>query len=1260
MSETKWTREQNLAINEKDSNILVAAAAGSGKTAVLVERIINKVINEKINIDKILVVTFTNAAASEMRERILDAIYKRLEDEKDNSHLQRQINLLNKASISTIHAFCLDVIRNNFFEIDTSANFRVGDTTEVELIKQEVIEDLFEQKYEEENKEFLSLIETYTNYRNDDKLKEIVLDIYKFIQSTPFPEKWITEKVEEFNYPINTDFASTKWGKIILKELFSQIEECILKLEKISKETSKFFELDKFTMVLQQDVENLKSLINPNLSWDKIYYLVNDFTWQKWPIDKKVTIDLKNEAKEIRDSVKKQFVKITSKVMIYTSQEANEDINSMYTILQNLSNLVLEFTDRFKQAKKEKNIIDFNDIEHLALDILVNKENLNEKTKVAKDYMKKFEEIDIDEYQDSNLVQEYILNSISRGDNIFMVGDVKQSIYRFRQARPELFLDKYERYKLEEQSKEDGEKIQLFKNFRSRKNILDITNNIFKNIMSKDIGEIEYTQNEYLNYGASYPEQKEKSEIYVIDLKEPEEDELSIVSKNYEKVSIQAPEKNTPNENENEQDEIDERIEDVVLEAKFVANKVKELLNSGMEIYDKKQGQRKISCRDIAILLRSTSNTAPIYEKELNELEIPVFSDSSSTYLESIEIETMMSLLKIIDNPMQDIPLVTVLRSTIGNFTDNDLIEIRLADKKCSFYEAMLKSRTKVDDEIKEKISKLLDNLDKWRKESEYLGLDELIWQIYLDTGYYHFVSLMPNGNVRQANLKILFEKAREFENTNFNGLFHFINFMDRLKGSGGDLSSAKLIGENEDVVRIMSIHKSKGLEFPIVFLCNTGKRFNMKDLNENIILHQDLGIGPKYVDTENRIEYNTLAKEALKIKAQKEIISEEERVLYVGLTRAKEKLIITGLSKDIKKELKEKEELLHIYENEVKSNLVEKYKSYLDWIELVYLHNDLEELVDFNIINKKEILKDLKEEKNNQRNVLKEINKMATQEYSKEKIEKLSKELDWVYKYKDSTILPTKTSVSRLKEASLENKEKKDIEKNKINEINRREINANENKTKESNTTIKIINVETANLFEDLNKNMEITLDKPKFLRDEKITRAQIGTLVHICIQKLDESKEYTLKDIQNFLNELVVKEIITEKEANCIDVGLLYKYTQSDIFNSLKKAKKVYKEQAFYINIPAVEIYNNINSDDNILVQGVIDLYFIDENDNAILIDYKTDYVANGKEQEIVDRYRKQIEIYKRALEEATGKKVFKSYLCLANRDWKCYEVK
>ena len=1206
MSDTKWTEEQKLAINEKNSNILVAAAAGSGKTAVLVERIINKVINEKVNINDILVVTFTNAAASEMRERILEAIYKKLEEDPENLHLQKQINLLNKASICTIHAFCLDVIRNNFFEIDVSANFRIGDSTEIELIKQDVIEELFEEKYEVEDEKFLKLVQMYTNYRSDDNLKELVLKLYEFIQSIPFPEEWLKEKIEEFNYNNGIDFSETKWGKIIIDDLFLKIENCVIKLEQVYKEVAKYIELSKFSAVLIQDIENLKS-INKSYKWDEIYNKVNNISWLKWPTDKKVTMDLKNEAKEVRDNVKKEFNKIISKVMVYPSGEINKDINGMYLTLKDLSELVIEFKNRFSKTKKEKNVIDFNDIEHFALDILIGKNS--KKTKAAQYYMDKFIEIDVDEYQDSNLVQEYILNSISRGNNIFMVGDVKQSIYRFRQARPELFLDKYENYKLKERN-EIGEKIQLFKNFRSRKNILEITNQIFKNIMSKQIGEISYTEEEFLNYGANYPEQKEKSEIYVIDVKDEEESELEEVTKT--------------NTDDLEDEETEERIDDIILEARFVANKIKEMLNSDMEVFDKKKGKRKLENKDISILLRTTNNIAPIYEKELLEAGIKVFSDFSSTYLDSIEVQTMIALLKIIDNPIQDIPLVTILRSCIGGFSDNDLIEIRLTDKKCSFYEAMLKSRTRVNDKIKQKISKLLDRLDKWRKDVEHLSLEEFIWQIYIDTGYYHYVSLMPNGALRQANLKILFEKAREFESTNFNGLFQFINFIDKLRNSGGDLSSAKLIGENENVVRIMSIHKSKGLEFPIVFLCNMGKKFNMKDLNDNIILHQDLGLGPKYIDMENRVEYNTLAKEAIKIKAKKEIISEEERVLYVALTRAKEKLIITATSKDVKKELKDKEDILKTYNNEVKSNIVERYKSYLDWIELIYIKNDLDNLIEFNVVKKKDLIKELKNSNDEKNDILDTIRKKAEEDYNKKEIKELKERINWNYSFLNSTLLPTKTSVTKIKE-------------------NTKYINA-----EDSIENLKIIG-----------ENKNISLDKPKFLKNNEISKAQIGTLMHMCVQRIDEKKEYDMREIKELINQLVLKQYISEEESKKIDIELLLKYTKSNIFTQIRDAKKVYKEQPFYISIPSKEIYSDVNSDEKILVQGVMDLYFIDKNDHLILVDYKTDYVGVGQEKNVVNKYAKQLEIYKKALEQSLGKKVEKSFICLANRNWNCYEI-
>ena len=679
----------------------------------MVERIINKVINEHVDIDKILVVTFTNAAASEMRERILDAIYKKIEENPDDLNLQRQINLLNKSSICTIHSFCLDVIRNNFYEIDTSANFRIGDTAEIEMLKQDTLEEIFEQKYMNGDNGFIKLIETYTDYRGDEKLQEIILDIYKYIQSNPFPEKWLKEKTEEFNISIDLDFSKTIWGQIILEQLKEKITNMIMQLEKIRNDTLRFSELEKFSKTLSDDINNLRSVKFD--TWDNAYNSTNLLTWSKWPVDKKVTLEMKNEAKDIRDKIKKEFNNI---ILKYTSKEAKEDIISMYKILKEIEKIVIEFSKKFSENKKEKNIIDFNDIEHFALKILINEDE--SKTEVAKKYTEKFEEILIDEYQDSNLVQEKILTSISRGNNIFMVGDVKQSIYKFRQARPELFLDKYQNYDIKNEVTTDskGLKIQLFKNFRSRKNILDITNLVFENIMSEKLGNVNYNENEYLNYGANYPEPEEKSyfagiaELNIIDLKEQEDNIYKDINKNEQDEASSIDE-----ENEEKQEE---RIEDSVLEARFVAKRIKELLDSDYMVYDRKKGYRKIMAKDICVLLRATSVLAPIYEKEISELNIPVFSDSSTTYLETMEVQTIMSLLRVIDNPMQDIPLVTVLRSNIFGFNDNDLIQIRLSDKKCSFYESMLKSRISVDNKLRNKIEITLQKIEKWKLQEKY------------------------------------------------------------------------------------------------------------------------------------------------------------------------------------------------------------------------------------------------------------------------------------------------------------------------------------------------------------------------------------------------------------------------------------------------------------------------------------------------------------------------------------------------------------
>ena len=1126
-----------------------------------------------------------------MRERVLDAIYKKLDEDLENEHLQRQITLLNKASICTIDSFCLEVVRNNFYELENiSPNFRIADTTEIELLKQEVIEDIFEKKYEEENEDFTKLINTYTSYRDDTPLKDLILKIYTYIGSSPFPEKWLNEKIEMFNLQgkLEEDFAKTKWGEELLKEVEEELIDGITSLEEVTKQLSYDSELEKFYQTIRNDIDMMQGLKNNLHSWDKAYTINQDFKFVTWP-RQKVESPKKDEAKIIRDDVKKKLTKVLDKILFCDSKQANQDIYDMYEILVKLEEIILEFGKEFSKRKRDKNIVDFTDIEHFALEILLKEENGEIKpSQVAKRYQEKYEEIAIDEYQDSNLVQEYILKAVSRNNNIFMVGDVKQSIYKFRQAMPELFLDKYNTYKNKEtKAKDDNLKIQLFKNFRSRENVLDFTNLIFQDIMSNILGDIEYNQDEYLNLGASYSDigQNLDTEINIIDLKEQDEIE------------------------ETEQEELEEeRVENIELEARFVANKIKKLIESKFPVWDrKKEKYRDIEYKDIVVLLRSTANTAPIYEQEILNLEMSVFSDSSQEYLDSIEIQTIMCLLKIIDNPIQDIPLVTVLRSFIGGFTDDELVQIRLASPYEDFYTCMQKAIVGVEQNLKTKIQNFLEKLEGWREEQEYLALDEFIWKLYSDTGFYNYVGLMTNGELRQANLKMLFQKAKQYESSNFKGLYNFINFIDKLKLSSGDMGAAKLIGENDNVIRIMSIHKSKGLEFPVVFLSSTGKQFNLMDLNQNVLLHQEMGIGVKYIDYDKQIQYDTLSKAAIRNKMHIETLSEEMRVLYVALTRAKEKLIITGISNDYEKEHQKISEQAERYEknsNKINPILVKKYKRYLDWIMLVYEYEkENAQKIDLKVHSKKNILEETKKENREEVDVLKVFEGRATE---KSDLEKLEKEMNQKYKYQLETTIPTKTSVTNLKQMKLE---KEGI----------------------------------------IGKDETIELPEPAFINEdkkEKLTGAQKGTLIHLCLQKLNYKQEYDLEKIKNFLQSLCEKEIISQNELENINPYKILEFTKSEIYAECKNAKELYKERPFYINIPACEIYGE-DTESEILVQGIIDLYYINENDELVLVDYKTDYVEKGNENELIKKYEKQLELYQRALELAAKRKVSKKYI-------------
>lgn len=766
-----------------------------------------------------------------------------------------------------------------------------------------------------------------------------------------------------------------------------------------------------------------------------------------------------------------------------------------------------------------------------------------------------------------------------------MVGDVKQSIYKFRQAMPELFLRKYHSYGTIEENTQEGRKIQLFKNFRSRKQVLDFTNLIFQNIMSEKLGDIQYEKEEYLNLGATYPEteQDPKTEIVILNL----EEELK--------------------EEPEEQSEEWEGIEDIEIEAKYVASQIQEMIQKKIPIYDgKKQKYRPVEFRDIVILLRSTKNKANIYEQELMKQEIPVFSDSTQEYLESFEIQTFMSLLKIIDNPMQDIPLVAVLRSCIGGFIDEELIQIRLIDQQDDFYSCMKKAKLSVPKELGKKIEQFLNQLEQWREEQEYLSLDELIWKIYQETGYYHYVGLMPNGILKQANLKMLFERAKQFESVSFKGLYNFIHYIERIHLHTGDLSSAKIIGENDNVVRIMSIHKSKGLEFPIVFLVNTNKQFNEQDLKQDpILLHQELGMGAKLIDYSKQIQYDTLTREAIKLKMQQENRSEEMRVLYVALTRAKEKLILTGIQKDFskKKEKLEKEQSIYPKEQgKISIGFLKRAKSYLDWILIMTLFEKEKSGKVFEIkeVAKKEVLEKSKREEK-QEEKMKEWKKKENNFLQEERIAQIK----FCYPYEKETKIPTKMSVTEIKQIKQEEKER---------------------------------------IQEEI-----ITFDKPKFLKQdikEVLTGSQKGTLLHLCLQKLEIGKEYSLEEVKQWIKLLEKKGKITSLEAENINLYAILNFTKSFIWKELQTAKEIQREKPFYLNLPAKEIYST-EGNEKILVQGMIDLYYKNEKEEWVLVDYKTDYVESGKEDELQEKYRDQLILYRRALEEALQKKVRKTYL-------------
>lgn len=822
MGNTKWTDEQKDAITDRGCNLLVAAGAGAGKTAVLVQRIIEKIMDEEnpVDIDRLLVVTFTNAAAAEMRERIGDAITRELEKNPSSSRLQSQLTLLGRANIMTIHAFCLGVIKSNFHLLDIEPNFRICDETEAVLMKQEVMDELFEDKFDRGDEAFINLVRAFGD--SDDKVvQELVQNLYRFAVSTPWPSEWLKEQAEYFNVGEDYDFGSSDWAMILMEDIRRELEGCAGRMGKALELIEGCGELAPYQAVFSADADASCGLLEIG-SWDELGEALNSFRFDRLPSLKNLSEEgaaKRDMAKAARDYLKKKTGDLRNELFA-SSGSQGKSMGSMYPLLKSLSDTTIEFSGRFGQKKRERGLIDFNDIEHFALEIL-SEEGMPSKS--ADEYRRRFEEILIDEYQDSNQVQEEIMNRICRKEkgNVFMVGDVKQSIYRFRHAKPELFMQKYRSYGCS--IGEPGKKIKLFKNFRSRKEIIDGVNFIFKQIMSSEMGELEYDDSEALLCGADYCEKQNSIEINIIDKNGECPDEL-------------------------------EDLDNTQTEARFVSKRIREMLEEGFMVHDRTTGaERELTYRDIVILMRATESSAKVYLDELSGSGIPAFADTSTGYFETVEVKTVMSLLQIIDNPLQDIPMIAVLRSPMFSFSPEELIDLRTADRDMSFYE-ILRSVKEEESPLHRKAAAFLEKLEGWRDKASYLKIDEFIWFLYSDTAYYSFAATMPQGEQRQANLRLLFQRAKEFESTSYKGLFNFINFIEKLKNSSGDMGSAKILGENQNVVRIMSIHKSKGLEFPVVFLCGTGRNFNMMDVNRNILFHQGLGFGPDCVDYERRI----------------------------------------------------------------------------------------------------------------------------------------------------------------------------------------------------------------------------------------------------------------------------------------------------------------------------------------------------------------------------------------------------------------------
>lgn len=1186
-----WTEDQKKVINTRDKNLLVSAAAGSGKTAVLVERILSLITDpeRRIDVDRLLITTFTKAAAGEMKERIGKALSERLQKEPDNEWLQRQEALVARAQITTIHGFCLYVIRNYFHTIDLNPSFRIADEGEMRLLKQDVLDELLEDAHKEKSPEFLRFAESYGSGNRGNGIGELILKLYEYAIASPQPVRWLKESAALYDVPKGASWSDFAGADAILKELKTTAGDCIKQIqraEQIALSPSGPFLYEE---ALRSDEEFLVSLTECE-SIEAFEKLVTEVSFKRLPSRRsKAMADVEDalcdQVMEIRSQVKdackalvKQYFSLPGELVMEQLRETAENVRTYVE-------LTLKFMERLEERKRKQNILDFSDQEHLALRILTREENgelfPSEAADVFADY---FAEIMVDEYQDSNLVQEVILNSISGSrkgrDNRFMVGDVKQSIYRFRQAEPGLFLEKYSRYA----DGEDGVRIDLHQNFRSREQVLKPVNEVFEKIMCRELGGIEYDDAAALKTGASYPENGFcQAELLLLSQEDWEELRPEC---NWTKPET---------------------------EAHMIAARIRRMLDE--EKVTERGTLRPVRPGDIVILLRTMSGWSETFVRVLQDEGIPASAQSREGYFETMEVETLLSYLRVLDNPTQEIPLAAAMHGMLGGFTSEEMARIKAAFPK-ERYEKACRSYVEAgpEEELKKRLSSFYRQIGHYRKLAACTSIHELLWQIVTETGFLDEVRALPGGEQRLANVEMLLQKAQDYEKISYHGLFHFIRYIERMQKYQMDFGEADISGSGRDAVQIMSIHHSKGLEFPVVFAAGMGKSFNKQEGRDKAVLHNKYGIGLDYVDLEERMRRPTILKQFIRRQNLLDNLGEELRILYVAMTRAKEKLILTGMGKEkLLEELgsSRKEPLLFLQLAGADCDLA--------WI-LPALDAEGSCLKKIRV-PMEEVIEHAVQEQMKNALTRDEMEKVVLFRSKDEELyARLDERLSWEYPWKLEQKTKQKYSVTELKKLRMQ---------------------------------------EESDSSQELYPESDVIPLIPQFIeKTEEKTGAARGTIYHTVMEcmdfsgvleavrgKPDEAKpdgaEAGLHAVNEELQRLVKNGKLTEEDLCAVRPSDFLIFAKSSLAPRMQKAKEqneLYREQPFVIGLPGTEA-DGSDSEELVLIQGIIDAFFY-EDDKIVVLDYKTDRIYCA--EELVEKYHAQLEYYEKALEMMTGKQV------------------